>query len=86
MHSPTMPSEYQPFVWQYLESRVRDYLFDEGLPAGEAGRLAREIIAMCANEAETMPREAVGERAFNEAQTLLQSWRAARCERLVGHA
>ena len=72
--------EQKPFVWRYLEDRIRDYLADGGMPGDHAGRLAGEIIVGCATGADSLPGEAIGDHAFDEAQLRLESWHASRSE------
>jgi hypothetical protein len=70
--------DYDPFVWRYLEDRIRDYLSEGGMPVDHAGRTASRIIVECATSADSMDRDAIGEHAFDEAHLQLESWRT-RC-------
>ena len=70
--------DYDPFVWRYLEDRIRDYLSEGGMPSDHAGRMASRIIVECATSADSMGRDAIGEHAFDEAHLQLESWRT-RC-------
>ena len=71
-------AHHQPFVWRYLEERVRAYLAEGGIPGEEAHRVSREIILGCAQAADSIPREEIGPHAFDEAQIRLDSWLARR--------
>ena len=75
-----------PFAWQSLERRVRDHLLAEGIPTAQAGSLSHKIIVICANDAESVDRADLDGRAFDEARTLVETWRASRREQaLAGH-
>lgn len=72
------PAEPAPFVWRYLEDRIRDYLNDGGMPSEHARRTARRIIVDCATGADSLKGDAIGDHAFDEACLQLESWRASR--------
>ncbi|MFL5334122.1 MAG: hypothetical protein ACJ8H8_13290 [Geminicoccaceae bacterium] len=83
MRAVTSPHDQAPFAWQSLQRRVHDHLMGEGIPHAEAARLSREIIVICANDADSIDREDLHERAFDEARTLLHTWQATRREQLL---
>ena len=56
---------------------------DEGMTDTAATRLSREIIAICAADADRLDPEGMDERAFDEARTVLQTWQATRREQLL---
>ena len=56
---------------------------DEGMTDTAATRLSREIIAICAADADRLDPEDMNERAFDEARTVLQTWQASRREQLL---
>ena len=72
-----------PFAWQSLEQRVQDYLLAEGIPMTQASSLSHKIIVICANDAESVDRADLDERAFDEAKTLVETWRASRREQAL---
>ncbi|MGD9507162.1 MAG: hypothetical protein AB7I59_26675 [Geminicoccaceae bacterium] len=76
-------SDPAPFVWRYLEDRIRDYLSDGGIPWEHASRMASRIIVVCATEADSLKHDAIGEHAFDEAHIQLESWRASRSVNLA---
>ena len=79
-------SEYDPFVWRYLEQRIREYLSEGGMPWEHAGRTASMIIVECATGADSLTTDAIGEHAFEEAHLQLESWRARRSDMLAAAA
>ena len=83
MRSARSPHAAPSFAWRSLEQRIHDHLMDEGMSKTGAARLSREIIAICAADAETLDPERMDERALDEACTLLQTWQAMRREQLL---
>jgi hypothetical protein len=83
MHQTSGRSDPAPFVWRYLEDRIRDYLNEGGMPWEHARRMASRIIVECATEADSLKHDAIGERAFDEAHIQLESWRAGRSVKLA---
>lgn len=83
MRSARSPHAAPSFAWRSLEQRIHDHLVDEGMSNAGAARLSREIIAICAADAETLDPERMDERALDEACTLLQTWQAMRREQLL---
>jgi hypothetical protein len=83
MNPSSCRSDYEPFVWRYLEERIRDYLNEGGMPFDHAGRTASRIIVECATGADSLRRDAIGEHAFDEAHLQLESWRARRTGELA---
>lgn len=72
-----------PFVWRYLEDRIRDYLNDGGMPWDHARRTANRIIVDCATGADSLKSDAIGDHAFDEALLQLENWRAGRSANLA---
>jgi hypothetical protein len=72
--------------WRRLKQRVQRYLEREGVPVMQAERFSHEIIVMCAQEAEAASVDAMGERALDEAQTILEGWQASRRAALLDAA
>ena len=83
MRSASSPHAAPSFAWQSLERRIQDHLLEEGMTDAGAERLSREIIAICAADADTLDPESMSERASDEARTLLQTWQAMRREQLL---
>lgn len=86
MRAISSPHDENPLPWQSLRGRVHAHLVDEGMSAAQADRISREIIAICAANADSLDPETMNERAFDEARTLLQTWEATRREQLLGAA
>ena len=84
MDSKAISASREPFGWEELEDRIGDYLYREGVPAPEAGRMTHAVIRMCAEAADSIERDQLGHSAMDEARTLLETWQAARREQLLG--
>ena len=78
MNRATPTAHHQPFVWRYLEERVRAYLAQGGIPGEDARGVSQEIVIACAQAADSISREDIGHHAFDEAQIRLDSWQARR--------
>jgi hypothetical protein len=83
MRSDSSLRDDAPFAWQSLEQRVQDHLLAEGIPAAQASRLSHKIIVICANDADSIDRDGLDERAFDEARTLVETWQASRREQAL---
>ena len=83
MRTASLPHAAPSFAWQSLEQRIQGHLLEEGMTSAGAERLSREIIAICAADADSLDPEGMDERAFDEARTLLQTWQATRREQLL---
>jgi hypothetical protein len=78
--------EDAPVRWHRLRQRVQRYLEREGVPVLQAERFSHEIIVLCAQEAEAASVDGMGERALDEAQTILEGWQASRRAALLDAA
>jgi hypothetical protein len=75
-----------PIRWRRLRQHVQRYLEREGVPVLQAERFSHEIIVLCAQEAEAASVDGMGERALDEAQTILEGWQASRRAALLDAA
>ena len=66
------------FGWPALKQGVGEYLELQGVPSAQAERFSQQIIAQCADDAESIGFDHMGQRVLSEAQTLLEGWHAAR--------
>jgi LDH2 family malate/lactate/ureidoglycolate dehydrogenase len=80
------PAGASGFGWSSLKRRVAAYLEGEGVPTDQADRFSQEIIALCADEADSIGADRIEQRVQNEAQTLLEGWQAARRASLLAAA
>jgi hypothetical protein len=83
MSTPRTASGATPYGWRELEEQVRAFLDEEGLPAGEASRISRAVIRICAEAAESLDRDRLRHAAWEETRALLENWQAARRELLL---
>ena len=66
------------FGWPALKQGVGEYLELQGVPTAQAERFSQQIIAQCADNAESIGFDHMDQRVQSEAQTLLEGWQAAR--------
>ena len=72
------PATMAGFEWSSLKRQVAAYLQQQGVPTAQADRYSQDIIALCADEADSVGAECIEQRVQSEAQTLLEGWQAAR--------
>ena len=66
------------FGWPALKQGVGEYLELQGVPSAQAERFSQQIIAQCADNAESIGFDHMDQCVLSEAQTLLEGWQAAR--------
>jgi hypothetical protein len=69
--------------WRSLKEHVQHYLEREGIPLAQAERYSHEIVVLCAHDLEAADGADLNARALDEAETMLESWHAARRESLL---